>query len=179
MLALRARAENVCARAVEIPGFATGRDGGMAEYILVDSARHLAEDPDSIELSIWFHDVVYDPEADDNELRSAELFDSLLGTNLSPERAARIHRLIRVTEHPSEPEDMDARLMVDIDLSKFFDRVKHDPAVALVMPPIPYSPVASSLDNRLQRPSREHGLGTDDLGRDVTARMLLGAGISL
>jgi len=85
----------------------------------LDSARHLAEDPDSIELSIWFHDVVYDPEADDNELRSAELFDSLLGSNLSPERAARIHRLIRVTEHPSEPEDMDARLMVDIDLSSF------------------------------------------------------------
>jgi peptide/nickel transport system permease protein len=60
-----------------------------------------------------------------------------------------------------------------------FDTVKHDPAVALVMPLIPYSPVASSLDNRLQRPSREHWLGTDDLGRDVTARMLHGAGISL
>lgn len=85
----------------------------------LDSARHLAEDPDGIELSIWFHDAVYDPEADDNELRSAELFDSLLGPHLSQERAAHIHRLIRVTEHPSEPEDIDARLMVDIDLSSF------------------------------------------------------------
>jgi len=85
----------------------------------LDHARHLAEDPDSIELAIWFHDAVYDPRADDNELRSAELFDSLLGPHLPHERAARVHRLIRDTEHPNEPEDNDARLMVDIDLSSF------------------------------------------------------------
>jgi peptide/nickel transport system permease protein len=60
-----------------------------------------------------------------------------------------------------------------------FDAVKHDPAVAIVMPPIPYSPVATSLDDRLQRPSHRHWLGTDELGRDVTARMVHGAGISL
>lgn len=85
----------------------------------LDRARHLAEDPDSIELAIWFHDAVYDPDTDDNELRSAQLFDSLLGPHLPRERAARIHRLIRDTEHPNEPEDNDARLMVDIDLSSF------------------------------------------------------------
>jgi len=34
-------AENVCHNAYQVPGFATGRDGGMAEYILVDSPRHL------------------------------------------------------------------------------------------------------------------------------------------
>lgn len=85
----------------------------------LDHARHLAEDPDGIELAIWFHDAVYDTDADDNELRSAQLFDSLLGPHLPRERAAHIHRLIRDTEHPSEPEDNDARLMVDIDLSSF------------------------------------------------------------
>jgi peptide/nickel transport system permease protein len=60
-----------------------------------------------------------------------------------------------------------------------FDVVKHDAAMALVMPPIRYSPVATSLDDRLQRPSKRHWLGTDELGRDVAARMLHGAGISL
>lgn len=85
----------------------------------LDGARHLAEDPDGIELAIWFHDAVFDPEAGDNELRSAELFDSLLGPHLPRERAAHIRRLIRDTEHPNEPEDNDARLMVDIDLSSF------------------------------------------------------------
>jgi len=34
-------AENICDRSAQTPGFATGRDGGMAEYILVDSPRHL------------------------------------------------------------------------------------------------------------------------------------------
>lgn len=34
-------AENVCIRANETPGLATGRNGGMAEYIIVDSPRHL------------------------------------------------------------------------------------------------------------------------------------------
>jgi peptide/nickel transport system permease protein len=60
-----------------------------------------------------------------------------------------------------------------------FDTIKHDPAVALVMPPIRYSPVATSLDERLQPPSRRHWLGTDELGRDVVARIVHGAGISL
>lgn len=60
-----------------------------------------------------------------------------------------------------------------------FDLVKHDPGAALVMPPIRYSPIATSLDDRLQKPSRRHWLGTDELGRDVVARMLHGAGISL
>lgn len=85
----------------------------------LDRARHLAEDPDGIELALWFHDAVFDPDADDNEARSAQLFDSLLGPHLPRERAVRIHRLIRDTEHPSEPDDNDARLMVDIDLSSF------------------------------------------------------------
>ncbi|MDZ7839232.1 MAG: hypothetical protein U5R46_00195 [Gammaproteobacteria bacterium] len=87
--------------------------------VQLDGARHLADDPDAIELAIWFHDAVFDTGAGDNERRSAQLFDSRLGLHLSSERAARIHRLIRDTEHPSEPEDNDGRLMADIDLSSF------------------------------------------------------------
>lgn len=60
-----------------------------------------------------------------------------------------------------------------------FDTLKYDPSIALVMPPIPYSPIATSLDNRLLRPNRQHPLGTDELGRDVLARIIHGAGISL
>jgi peptide/nickel transport system permease protein len=39
--------------------------------------------------------------------------------------------------------------------------------------------VATSLDERLEAPSRRHWLGTGELGRDVLARVLHGAGISL
>ena len=43
----------------------------------------------------------------------------------------------------------------------------------------PYDPSATSLENRLQKPSLKHPLGTDPLGRDILTRMLHGARISL
>lgn len=60
-----------------------------------------------------------------------------------------------------------------------FEAIKHDESVALVMPLVPCSPIATSLDSRLERPGRRHWLGTDELGRDVFARLLYGTGISL
>jgi peptide/nickel transport system permease protein len=60
-----------------------------------------------------------------------------------------------------------------------FDTLKFDPSVALVMPPIPYSPIATALDSRLVHPDRKHLMGTDELGRDVLARVVHGTGISL
>jgi peptide/nickel transport system permease protein len=65
--------------------------------------------------------------------------------------------------------------LVDVE----FDDVKYDDSVALLMPPVPYSPIATSLDTRLEKPSSRHLVGTDELGRDVMARMIHGAGISL
>ena len=46
-------------------------------------------------------------------------------------------------------------------------------------PPIPYSPTEINLLENLEPPSRRHWLGTDDNGRDVLARMIYGARISL
>lgn len=43
----------------------------------------------------------------------------------------------------------------------------------------PYDPAAQSLTDRLQGPSADHLLGTDDLGRDVLSRLLFAARISL
>jgi peptide/nickel transport system permease protein len=53
-------------------------------------------------------------------------------------------------------------------------------ALALLAPYIaPYSPHKQELMNRLQAPSREHLMGTDDVGRDTFTRLLYGARISL
>jgi peptide/nickel transport system permease protein len=43
----------------------------------------------------------------------------------------------------------------------------------------PYDPAATDVSNRFLGPSWAHNLGTDHLGRDVLARMLFGARISL
>ena len=48
-----------------------------------------------------------------------------------------------------------------------------------LMPPIAHSPYRTDIINRIHPPSREHPMGTDDLGRDVLARMIWGARISL
>ncbi len=45
--------------------------------------------------------------------------------------------------------------------------------------PVPYSPNTIELMDRLQRPNGSHLLGTDDLGRDILARMIHGARVSL
>ncbi len=46
-------------------------------------------------------------------------------------------------------------------------------------PPIPYAPEQSNLLNRLQPPSQDHWLGTDDRGRDVLSRMIWGTRIAI
>lgn len=48
-----------------------------------------------------------------------------------------------------------------------------------IFPPVRYSPTENNLMSILAPPSREHFFGTDDRGRDVLARMIFGARISL
>jgi peptide/nickel transport system permease protein len=52
--------------------------------------------------------------------------------------------------------------------------------ISLLAPVIaPYDPTAIDSKNVLAPPSSSHLFGTDDLGRDVLSRMMIGAGISL
>lgn len=52
--------------------------------------------------------------------------------------------------------------------------------VAVFAPTVaPFDPYAQSLADRLQSPSTEHWLGTDDYGRDALSRLIFGARISL
>jgi len=53
-------------------------------------------------------------------------------------------------------------------------------AVAVAAPWLaPYDPYAQNLTNVLAKPSAEHVLGTDELGRDVLSRLLMGSRVSL
>ena len=84
-----------------------------------DEIAHLLEDPNAVELAIWFHDVIYDMGADDNEVRSAKFFVERTAGKLPSSQAERVVRHIHATIYPSEPTDPDAQFVVDIDLSSF------------------------------------------------------------
>jgi peptide/nickel transport system permease protein len=49
----------------------------------------------------------------------------------------------------------------------------------IVRPPIPFAPERSDLLRKLEGPTADHWLGTDDRGRDVLSRMIWGTRISM
>jgi predicted metal-dependent HD superfamily phosphohydrolase len=74
--------------------------------------------PLDLELSIWYHDVVYDPQGSENELRSADLFARQFEGYVSDELCADVRRLILATDHRRDRTLMaDESLLIDIDLS--------------------------------------------------------------
>ncbi len=60
-----------------------------------------------------------------------------------------------------------------------FDRWEPAEGETALWPVIPYSPLSQRPRERLQRPSRDHLLGTDDRGRDVLSRLIWGTRISI
>lgn len=88
-----------------------------------DEIKHLLNNPDAVELAIWFHDAIYETWANDNEIRSADLASyfirELLG--LARELANKTCYLIERTQYFShddmwKPRTPDSKYFVDIDL---------------------------------------------------------------
>ena len=84
-----------------------------------DLASSEMDDPDAVEMSIWFHDLVFDITADDNELRSARRFVELAGESMDSEFKSKVYDLIMATAPPRQPKTKDEKFMLDIDLSSF------------------------------------------------------------
>jgi predicted metal-dependent HD superfamily phosphohydrolase len=77
----------------------------------------LASHPAEGALALWFHDAIYDPRADDNERRSAELARLRLGELGVPAAVIdRIEAHILATRR-HDAESGDSALVVDIDLA--------------------------------------------------------------
>jgi len=86
----------------------------LAEF---DAVRHFCHAPDLVEAALWFHDVVYDTTALDNEAQSARFSAKWLQQgNVSEAVSARISGLILSTKHDHIPADEDARILCDIDI---------------------------------------------------------------
>ena len=85
---------------------------------VLDEARHLAREPDEVELALWFHDAVYATRSKRNEAKSAAWAVKFLRKNgADAPRAQRVHDLIMATKHDVAVDNPDAALVVDVDLS--------------------------------------------------------------
>ncbi|MGH8537091.1 MAG: HD domain-containing protein [Gammaproteobacteria bacterium] len=85
----------------------------------LDAAKSLIEAPDAVEIAVWFHDVVHNPEACDNEQRSVELFGRAANGHFQQDLVNKIGELILVTAHREAPRNHDERVLCDIDLASF------------------------------------------------------------
>ena len=84
----------------------------------LDEVQENIEDPTSIELSLWFHDVIYSAKEKENEEKSAIYAETALAdAGTEKKTIENIGKLIRITKHPSQPKTLDEKYMIDIDLS--------------------------------------------------------------
>jgi predicted metal-dependent HD superfamily phosphohydrolase len=85
----------------------------------VDVLADEADQPDLVRLAAWFHDAVYDPQATDNEERSAEVATvALAALGLAPDVVDEVARLVRLTAtHAVAPGDRDGAVLCDADLA--------------------------------------------------------------
>ncbi len=86
----------------------------------IDQLADLADDADAVRLAAWFHDAIYDPQAEpgENEEVSAQLAElELSAYGVEAARVAEIGRLIRLTaKHDCDPEDGNGAVLCDADL---------------------------------------------------------------
>lgn len=87
---------------------------------IFDQVPHLLKNPDTVELAIWFHDIIYKLGDSDNEQLSANLFMSLTDGLFQDDFREAVYQHIMATCHTcTDITNNDTQLMVDIDLSSF------------------------------------------------------------
>lgn len=85
----------------------------------IDALSSLAQNETAVRLAAWFHDVVYDPRADDNEAASAAWAQAVLADwFLAPVLIDEVTRLILLTgTHKTAADDQDGQVLLDADLA--------------------------------------------------------------
>jgi predicted metal-dependent HD superfamily phosphohydrolase len=85
----------------------------------LDLAYTLIQDPDAVEMALWFHDAIYIPRSSENEKESAELFVRAAGDHFRPSFIRKVYELILVTAHKELAQECNKQFVADIDLSSF------------------------------------------------------------
>jgi predicted metal-dependent HD superfamily phosphohydrolase len=87
---------------------------------LFDNISSKLKSPHALELAIWFHDVIYQPGAANNEQLSADQFMRTTKNRFDDSLRNTVYQHIMATLHlHSEMNHADTQYMVDIDLSSF------------------------------------------------------------
>jgi predicted metal-dependent HD superfamily phosphohydrolase len=89
---------------------------------LLDKVADQVHNAAEVELAIWAHDVIYDPQAHDNELRSAQLFDAWLAqageAGEAEDLRSRLRaRVLATAGHARLQGDSDGQALLDMDLA--------------------------------------------------------------
>ena len=71
----------------------------------------------AISLALWFHDLILDPAANDNEEQSKLLFEALAKNHFPADLIEKTSALIMSTRHIDAPLNFDESFIQDIDLS--------------------------------------------------------------
>ena len=83
-----------------------------------ESAFLSAEMWHAVELALWFHDVIHQPRANDNEERSADIFDAIASAaGAPPPFIAAVRRLILATKIDTPSPTAEEQVIVDCDLA--------------------------------------------------------------
>lgn len=84
---------------------------------LFHEIKQCLNDSLAVETALWFHDVIYDPQASDNELQSAELMQQICQHFLSSTQLEKVYTWILATQRHTPSEDDDLNYLLDIDLA--------------------------------------------------------------
>ena len=86
---------------------------------IIETLGNLTNQLTSVELAAWFHDVIYDPKAQDNEEKSAMYATNLMKSlGIDSTTIANVNCLILSTKlHQADINDIDSQILLDADLA--------------------------------------------------------------
>jgi predicted metal-dependent HD superfamily phosphohydrolase len=86
---------------------------------VANTLKSFANNFPAIEMAAWFHDVIYDPQAHDNEERSAKIASDYLIRFNVPQKTVNhvVNMILHTKNHDAPLENLDTKIFLDADLS--------------------------------------------------------------
>lgn len=87
--------------------------------ITIDDLKPYVKDLEAVQIAAWFHDIIYNTQAKENEEKSAEYAGKLLpALGLTTNNISHIQNLIINTKHhQAAADDFDSQVLLDADLA--------------------------------------------------------------